>query len=77
MGDGNMSHTDEKTIEWLEREIRRHRLWRRLWSVFYFSAAALTVISAALATASAGLMDASEGRRIITTVLACLGSVDI
>lgn len=70
-----MSEIDPSAIGWVDREIRRHTWWRRLWSAFYISAASITVICGALATASAGLMKSLDNGPLITAVLAGLTTI--
>lgn len=49
----------------LDQRIEFHRRWRRIWSFAYFTGAAATVVSAALATASAGFItDTGEGKML-------------
>lgn len=45
----------------LENRIAFHKLWRTVWSWTYFSGASAAVISAALASASAGFISDSTG----------------
>jgi hypothetical protein len=66
---------------WMQREIAHHRIWRRIWSVLFFSTAALTIIAGAATTAAAGLLDAEQAKQwaiwlaAVTTVLASLEKV--
>ena len=70
-----MTEPSSATIQWLDTEIRRHQFWRGLWSVLYFSGASITVISGALATASAGFMDTLPNGQLLTAGLAGLATV--
>ncbi len=70
-----MTDLNSPTIQWLDKEIKRHQFWRNLWSVVYFSGAAITVICGALATASAGFMDSLPHGQLITAALAGLTTI--
>jgi len=55
----------EEILQDLERRIKFHGRWRSIWSWTYFTGSSAAVISAALATASAGFIsDTGEGKMI-------------
>lgn len=69
-----MTNGPDRITEWIDKEIKRHRLWRQIWSLCYFSTAALTIVSGSVTTAVAGLGDARYAAWLAaaTTVLAGL-----
>ena len=57
--------SEDQIIDALGARIAFHRRWKGIWSVSYFVGAAASVITAALATASAGFIgDAGEGKEL-------------
>ncbi len=49
-----------KITKWLNDEIKRHKIWRSIWSVLFFTTALLTIVTGALTTAVAGLAGAFD-----------------
>lgn len=75
-----MTSIPSEVSDWLNQEIERHRLWRKIWSALYFTTAAMTIVMGALTTVTAGMMDENGGQYVmflaaITTILASLEKV--
>lgn len=70
-----MSEIALEVTEWIGREIGRHKLWRQIWSMLYFTIAASTIIAGALTTASAGIFDGLSNSLTYTTWLAATTTI--
>jgi hypothetical protein len=66
---------NQQISEELDKRIQFHQRWRRIWSGVYFTSSATTVISAALATASAGFITSTGGGKLLTASLALAATV--
>ena len=70
-----MSQVASEISNWINKEIARHRLWRQIWSVSYFTTAALTIVAGALTTASAGIFNDAANSLTNTTWLAAATTI--
>ena len=70
-----MSEISSEVTNWLNTEIKRHKLWRQIWSALYFTTAASTIIAGALTTASAGIFDNTANDLAYTTWLAAATTI--
>ena len=68
-----MSNND--ILNELDNRITFHLRWRRIWSGTYFVNAACTVISAALASASAGFISSTGEGKMLTAGLALSATI--
>ena len=59
----------------VNKRIEFHQRWRRIWSATYFAGASATVISAALASASAGFIGATGEGKMLTAALALAATI--
>ena len=62
-------------IEDISRRISFHQRWRRVWSATYFTGASATVISAVLASASAGFITDTGDGKMLTAGLALSAAI--
>lgn len=70
-----MSEIASEVTDWIDKQIGRHKLWRQIWSVIYFTTAASTIIAGALTTASAGIFDNGANGLTYTTWLAATTTI--
>ena len=70
-----MSEIASAVTDWIGKEIGRHRLWRQIWSMLYFTTAASTIIFGALTTASAGIFDGAANQVSYTAWLAATTTI--
>jgi len=65
----------EQILQALRKRIEFHHKWRLIWSVTYFTGATITVVSAALATATAGFITNTGQGRVLTAGLALAATI--
>jgi len=65
----------ENILNALDERLTFHQRWSQVWSFTYFSIAASTVISAALASASAGFISDTGDGKMLTAGLALAATI--